>query len=96
MKFYNGRSSPPRTKNGIFIAEHGSGNRNKKSGYDSLFISVDPDGKNRRETVFAAPGSTTEDHRPRPDYHLKAPEAPCGRDDKARAAYIGSVTEGRR
>ncbi len=53
MKFYTGNQFPAEYKNGIFIAEHGSWNRHKKNGYRIVFISVDPDGKNPKETVFA-------------------------------------------
>jgi len=56
MKFYTGSQFPAEYKNGIFIAEHGSWNRHKKSGYRIVFISVDPDGKNPKETVFAQGG----------------------------------------
>jgi len=56
MKFYAGSQFPPEYKNGIFIAEHGSWNRKSKVGYRIVFISVDPDGKNPKETVFASGG----------------------------------------
>jgi glucose/arabinose dehydrogenase len=53
MKFYTGDMFPAEYKNGIFIAQHGSWNRAKKLGYRVLFLSVDPDGKNPKEQVFA-------------------------------------------
>jgi len=56
MKFYTGSQFPPEYKNGLFIAEHGSWNRKSKIGYRIVFISVDPDGKNPKETVFASGG----------------------------------------
>jgi glucose/arabinose dehydrogenase len=56
MKFYTGNQFPAEYKNGIFIAEHGSWNRHKKNGYRIVFISVGPDGKNPKETVFAQGG----------------------------------------
>ena len=56
MKFYTGSQFPAEYKNGIFIAEHGSWNRQNKIGYRIVFISVDPDGKNPKETVFAQGG----------------------------------------
>ena len=56
MKFYTGSQFPAEYKNGIFIAEHGSWNRKSKIGYRIVFISVDPDGKNPKETVFASGG----------------------------------------
>ncbi|MBS0524781.1 MAG: PQQ-dependent sugar dehydrogenase [Proteobacteria bacterium] len=56
MKFYTGSQFPAEYKNGIFIAEHGSWNRHKKNGYRIVFVSVGPDGKNPKETVFAQGG----------------------------------------
>jgi glucose/arabinose dehydrogenase len=53
MKFYTGNMFPAEYKNGIFIAEHGSWNRSKKLGYRIRFISVDPDGKNAKDSIFA-------------------------------------------
>ena len=56
MKFYTGSQFPAEYKNGTFIAEHGSWNRKSKIGCRIVFISVDPDGKNPKETVFASGG----------------------------------------
>lgn len=40
MRFYTGNSFPDYYKNGIFIAEHGSWNRSKKTGYRVSFIKI--------------------------------------------------------
>jgi glucose/arabinose dehydrogenase len=88
MKFYTGNMFPAEYKNGIFIAEHGSWNRNKKIGYRIVFISVDPDGKNPKETVFA--GSWLDDQKilGRPDDILQAPDGSLlVADDQAGAIY---------
>jgi glucose/arabinose dehydrogenase len=44
MRFYDGTSFPEKYRGGIFIAEHGSWNRTKKSGYRVTFVSVDEKG----------------------------------------------------
>jgi glucose/arabinose dehydrogenase len=54
MKFYTGNQFPAEYKNSIFIAEHGSWNRHKYLGARIVRISVDPDGKNVKEEVFAS------------------------------------------
>jgi glucose/arabinose dehydrogenase len=54
MKFYTGNQFPAEYKNSIFIAEHGSWNRHKYLGARIVRISVDPDGKNAKEEVFAS------------------------------------------
>jgi glucose/arabinose dehydrogenase len=53
MKFYTGTQFPAEYKNNIFIAEHGSWNRDKKNGYRIERVVVDPDGKNAKQEVFA-------------------------------------------
>ncbi|MBL7665365.1 MAG: PQQ-dependent sugar dehydrogenase [Bacteriovoracaceae bacterium] len=42
IKFYTGSQFPSLYNNGMFIAEHGSWNRSKKSGYKITFIKLDP------------------------------------------------------
>jgi glucose/arabinose dehydrogenase len=54
MKFYTGSQFPAEYKNNIFIAEHGSWNRNKFLGARIVRVIVDPDGKQAREVVFAS------------------------------------------
>jgi glucose/arabinose dehydrogenase len=53
MKFYTGNQFPAEYKNNIFIAEHGSWNRKEKNGYRIMRVTVDPDGKNAKQEVFA-------------------------------------------
>jgi glucose/arabinose dehydrogenase len=88
MKFYTGDMFPPEYKNGIFIAQHGSWNRAKKLGYRVLFLSVDPDGKNPKEQVFA--GTWLDDQKilGRPADVLQAPDGSLlVADDQAGAIY---------
>ncbi|SEO07471.1 Glucose/arabinose dehydrogenase, beta-propeller fold [Rhodospirillales bacterium URHD0017] len=88
MKFYTGDMFPAEYKNGIFIAQHGSWNRAKKLGYRVLFLSVDPDGKNPKEQVFA--GSWLDDQKilGRPADVLQAPDGSLlVADDQAGAIY---------
>lgn len=62
MRFYDGAMFPADYRNNIFIAEHGSWNRSKKSGYRVVHVIADPDGGNARQEVFAEgwlqPGET--------------------------------------
>ncbi len=44
MRFYTGRSFPENYRNQIFIAEHGSWNRSRKSGYRITTVSMESDG----------------------------------------------------
>jgi glucose/arabinose dehydrogenase len=88
MKFYTGDMFPAEYKNGIFIAQHGSWNRAKKLGYRVLFLSVDPDGKNPKEQVFA--GTWLDDQKilGRPADVLQAPDGSLlVADDQAGAIY---------
>jgi len=54
MKFYTGSQFPNEYKNNIFIAEHGSWNRQKYQGARIVRVTADPDGKNAKEEVFAS------------------------------------------
>ena len=88
MKFFTGDQFPAQYKNGIFIAQHGSWNRTKKLGYRVLFLSVDPDGKNPKEEVFA--GTWLDDQKilGRPADVLQAPDGSLlVSDDQASAIY---------
>jgi glucose/arabinose dehydrogenase len=53
MKFYTGSQFPPEYKNNIFIAEHGSWNRHKYQGARIMRVTVDANGKNAKQEVFA-------------------------------------------
>jgi glucose/arabinose dehydrogenase len=52
MRFYTGSMFPPEYRNRIFVAEHGSWNRSKKSGYRVMQAKVE-DGKVVEYGVFA-------------------------------------------
>jgi glucose/arabinose dehydrogenase len=45
MRFYTGAMFPPEYRNQIFIAEHGSWNRSRKTGYRVSLVKLDPIGK---------------------------------------------------
>ncbi|WP_216819753.1 sorbosone dehydrogenase family protein [Zoogloea sp. LCSB751] len=53
MRFYTGQMFPAAYRNSIFIAEHGSWNRSRKSGYRIVRVEVDKAGKALRQEVFA-------------------------------------------
>ena len=92
MKFYTGNQFPAEYKNGIFIAEHGSWNRHKKIGYRIVFISVDPDGKNPKETVFARAALDGEKIVGRPADILEAPDGSLLVADDQTGAVTRSAT----
>ena len=52
LKFYTGKMFPAEYHNRIFIAQHGSWNRSKKSGYRVISVAV-KDGKAEKSEVFA-------------------------------------------
>ena len=52
LKFYTGKMFPAEYQNRIFIAQHGSWNRSKKSGYRVISVAV-KDGKVEKSEVFA-------------------------------------------
>jgi glucose/arabinose dehydrogenase len=88
MKFYTGDQFPAEYKNGIFIAQHGSWNRAKKLGYRVLFLSVDADGKNPKEQVFASGWLDDQKILGRPADVLQAPDGSLlVADDQAGAIY---------
>lgn len=53
LKFYEGKMFPAQYKNQVFIAEHGSWNRSKKSGYKVTMVKV-TDNKVTGREVFAS------------------------------------------
>lgn len=53
MRFYTGPMFPADYANTLFIAEHGSWNRSRKAGYRVVRVSVDANGANARQQVFA-------------------------------------------
>ena len=52
MRFYNGSQFPADYRGGIFIAEHGSWNRSKKSGYQVVRVVLDAQGRVLRHAPF--------------------------------------------
>ncbi len=54
MRFYTGDQFPADYKDSIIIAEHGSWNRHQYQGGRLVRITVDPDGKNAKQEVFAS------------------------------------------
>jgi glucose/arabinose dehydrogenase len=53
MRFYTGNQFPAEYRNNIFIAEHGSWNRTKKSGYNVSRVVLDAKGKVTKYEAFA-------------------------------------------
>jgi glucose/arabinose dehydrogenase len=53
MRFYTGTQFPAEYRNQIFIAEHGSWNRSKKSGYRVSLVRFDSSGKPKSYETFA-------------------------------------------
>ena len=49
MRFYNGKSFPAEYRNGIFVARHGSWNREQKFGYDIVTATPTGNGKAKIE-----------------------------------------------
>lgn len=54
MRFYTGEMFPADYRNNVFIAEHGSWNRSKKSGYRVVRVITNADGSHARQEVFAS------------------------------------------
>jgi len=54
LKFYTGKMFPAEYKDQIIVAEHGSWNRTKKSGYNLTLVKVDGNSKVIGHSVFAS------------------------------------------
>jgi glucose/arabinose dehydrogenase len=54
LKFYTGKMFPAEYKDQIIVAEHGSWNRTKKSGYNLTLVKVDANSKVTGHSVFAS------------------------------------------
>ncbi len=52
MRFYDGTAFPAAYRGNAFIAEHGSWNRSRKSGYQVVRVAVDGDGRAASPEVF--------------------------------------------
>jgi len=89
MKFYTGAMFPAKYKNNIFIALHGSWNRHQYQGARIERVTVDADGKNAKQEVFAQGWLTgKQDYAGRPnDILLAADGAMLVSDDWAGAIY---------
>jgi glucose/arabinose dehydrogenase len=89
MKFYTGNQFPSDYRNNILLTEHGSWNRHEYQGARIVRITVDPDGKNATQEVFASgwlqPGNK---YAGRPNDILLAPDGSIlVSDDEAGAIY---------
>jgi glucose/arabinose dehydrogenase len=88
MRFYSGSMFPRKFKNNIFIAEHGSWNRTKKSGYNISRVTLDKSGKVTKLEVFAQGWLQDEKFWGRPaDVQVLADGSMLVSDDVAGAIY---------
>ena len=60
MRFYNGRMFPAEYQNNIFIAMHGSWNRDTKQGYNVMRVKVDANGRASKPEPFVTGFMTDE------------------------------------
>ncbi len=91
MRFYTGGMFPPEYRNRIFIAEHGSWNRSKKSGY--RIVSVDNSRQPPRSEVFAEGWLESQTYWGRPvDVQVMPDGSLLVSDDEAGALYRISYT----
>lgn len=54
LKFYEGKMFPSEYKNQLFVAEHGSWDRSKKSGYNVSLVKMNSNNKVTGHTLFAS------------------------------------------
>jgi len=88
MRFYTGNQFPAAYRNQIFIAEHGSWNRSKKSGYRVTLVRLDANGKALGYEPFAEGWLQGERAWGRPADVLVAPDGSLlVSDDAAGAIY---------
>jgi glucose/arabinose dehydrogenase len=88
LVFYTGKMFPAEFQNRLFIAEHGSWNRSKKSGYRVVAIDVTADGRLLDKQVFASGWLQDEAAWGRPNDVLLMPDgALLISDDKADVIY---------
>lgn len=88
MRFYTGRQFPAEYRDNIFIAEHGSWNRSRKSGYRVVRVVLDGAGKAVKQEVFAQGWLRGQDAWGRPADVLVAPDGSLlVSDDEAGAIY---------
>src|SRR3984957_5355817 len=88
MKFYTGNQFPAEYKDNIFIALHGSWNRHVKNGYRIERVSVNADGSNASQEVFASGFTDGTKVLGRPSDVIVAPDGSLlVADDQAHAIY---------
>jgi glucose/arabinose dehydrogenase len=88
MKFYTGNQFPAEYAGNIFIAEHGSWNRHTKNGYRIERVSVNADGTNASQEVFASGFTDGTKVFGRPSDVIVAPDGSLLiADDQAHAIY---------
>jgi len=94
LTFYTGNMFPPDYRNRLFITQHGSWNRSKKSGYQILVLDVQTDGKVLNKKVFASGWLQNEEAWGRPNDVLVMPDgALLVSDDQANVIYRISYSE---
>jgi glucose/arabinose dehydrogenase len=88
MRFYTGAQFPAEYKNNIFIAEHGSWNRSKKTGFNISRVVLDAAGKPSKLETFATGFLQGETFWGRPaDVHIASDGSLLVSDDVAGAIY---------
>lgn len=74
MEFYRGEQFPAAYRNALFVAEHGSWNRSRKSGYRVMVAHIDGDGRVTRYEPFITGWLAGEDHWGRPQDFATLPD----------------------
>lgn len=88
MRFYTGNQFPKEYKNNIFIAEHGSWNRSKKTGYQVIRVVLDAKGNVIRQEPFITGWIAGEEFWGRPaDVQVMPDGALLISDDEAGAIF---------
>ena len=96
MRFYTGTMFPAQYRNQIFIAEHGSWNRSKKTGYRISLVRLDPSGKVASYEPFAQGWLQGESAWGRPvDLEVLPDGSLAVSDDSAGVIYRISYSPGR-
>jgi glucose/arabinose dehydrogenase len=96
MRFYTGKMFPAEYRNQIFIAEHGSWNRSRKTGYRVSLVRLDPSGKVKSYETFAQGWLQGESAWGRPvDLEVLADGSLAVSDDSAGVIYRISYALGR-
>jgi glucose/arabinose dehydrogenase len=97
MRFYTGSMFPAEYRNQAFIAEHGSWNRSKKSGYRVMLVKIDAGGKVLSYAPFAQGWLQGESVLGRPvDLEILPDGAMALSDDSAGVIYRISYSPGPR